>query len=299
MLREIIITCAVTGGHPNHRKHPDYPVTPAQIAAACLQARAAGAAVVHIHVRDLVTGMHTYSPALSREVVDRIRDSGSDVIVNLSCGWGGHYVPSKDDPARGGPGTTMMNPRDRLQHVIECLPDICSFDIGTFNANEVPAVAYPKHTREMAQIMLEAGVKPELEVFELGHIMTGCNLIERGLIEAPPFFQMCLGLGNASPATPEVVAMMKSLLPPGAVWSAFGIGATEFPMVATALTLGGHVRVGLEDNLYISKGEFATNGQLVERAVSIIHSLGADVADPARAAQILGLRQHRSTKTVA
>ncbi|MDX1514216.1 MAG: 3-keto-5-aminohexanoate cleavage protein [Gammaproteobacteria bacterium] len=295
MTREVIVTCAVTGSHQNFHKHPDFPVTPAQIAQSCMDARKAGAAVVHVHVRDPSTGAPSGDPALYREVVERIRDQGSDVLINLTTGEGGRYAPDPDDPARGGPGTTLRRPELRVRHVLELRPDICSLDVGTANFNEHVFMNTPGHLRVMAEAIRDAGVKPEMEVFELGHVRFACRLIEEGYIDEPPMFQICLGIPWAAPATPEVMALMRDQLPPGAVWAGFGVSRFEFPMVAQAVTLGGHVRVGLEDNLYLSKGEFATNATLVEKAVRIIRELGAEPAEPRRAAEILALSPRRQT----
>lgn len=289
MTQEVIVTCAVTGSHQNFHSHPDFPITPAQIARNCLEARRAGAAVVHVHVRDPSTGAASGDPALYREVVDHIRDAGSDVLINLTTGEGGRYAPDPHDPARGGTGTTLRRPELRVRHVVELQPDICSLDVGTANFNEHVFMNTPGHLRAMAAAIRGAGVKPEMEVFELGHIRFAVRLIEEGYIDAPPMFQICLGIPWAAPATPEVMTVMRNQLPDGAVWSGFGISRFEFPMVAQAVTLGGHVRVGLEDNLYLSKGEYATNAALVEKAVRIIRELGAEPAEPPRAAEILAL----------
>ncbi len=290
MAQEVIVTCAVTGSHQNFHNHPDYPITPEQIANSCLEARAAGAAVVHIHVRDPKSGAASGDPELYREVVERVRDSGSDVLVNLTTGEGGRFAPDESDPTRGGPGTTLRRPELRVRHVLEIRPDICSLDVGSANFNEHVFMNTPGHLRIMADAIRGAGVKPEMEVFELGHIRFACRLIEEGHIEKPPLFQICLGIPWAAPATPEVMTLMRNLLPDGSVWAAFGISRWEFPMVAQAVTLGGHVRVGLEDNLYLSKGEYATNASLVEKAVRIIRELGAEPVEPARAAEILELQ---------
>ena len=291
MAQEVILTCAVSGSHNNFHKHPDFPITPAQITQACLDARSAGAAVVHIHVRDPETGIHSGDPALFREVVERIRDSGSDVVINLTTGWGARYVPSPDDPTVAAEGTTLTTPKRRMRHIEDMRPDICTLDCGTFNFGDQVFMNTPADLRVMAGIAKDIGVKPEIECFEPGHVVMARELIDEGLIEAPPMFQLCLGIRYASPATPEHMSVMRNMLPDDARWAAFGISRWEFPMVAEALTQGGHARVGLEDNLYLSRGEFGSNGQLVEKAVRIARELGADVVEPARAAEILELPQ--------
>ena len=289
MSQEVIVSCAVTGGHANFHKHPDYPITPKQIAGSCLAARQAGAAIAHIHVRDPETGHRSGDPALYREVVARIRDADSDVLVNLTTSEGARFVPGDEDPKTGGPGTTLIHPLERLVHVEELLPDICTLDVGTFNFGEQIFVNTPAHLRTMAERIRDLGVKPELEVFEPGHIMFARRLIDEGLIAEPPMFQLCLGIPHASPATPEVLSVMRGLLPEGARWGAFGISRWEFPIVAQCVSQGGNVRVGLEDNLYLAKGEYATNAKLVERAVRIVRGIGADIVEPARAAEMLVL----------
>jgi len=289
MPQDVIITCAVTGGHENHGKHPNFPITPDEIADACLEARGAGAAIVHIHVRDPETGTPTGEPELYRAVVERIRDSGSDVLINLTSGYGGRFNPGQDEPHIGGEGTNLMPPEERMRHVVELRPDICTLDVGTLNFGERVFMNTPAHLRIMAKMARDAGVKPEIECFEPGHIVFAKQLIAEDLIEAPPMFQLCLGIPYGSPATPEIMTAMRNILPDGANWAGFGISRHEFPMVAQAITLGGHVRVGLEDNLYLGPGEFASNGQLVERAAGIARDLGANVVEPARAAEILDL----------
>ena len=291
MSDEVILTCAVSGGHNNQGRHPDYPITPEHIARDCIEAAKAGAAIAHIHVRDPETGMRSGDPALFREVVERIRDSGSDVLINLTTSEGARFIPGDDDAAVGGPGTTLVQPLERLRHVEELRPDICTLDVGTFNFGDAIFVNTPAHLRIMAKRIAELGVKPEIEVFEPGHIMFAHRLIEEGLLDAPPMFQLCLGIPHASPATPEVFNVMRGLLPADANWSAFGISRMEFPIVAQAASAGGNCRVGLEDNLYLSQGEFATNLQLVERAVRIIREVGREPATPAQAAERLGIRR--------
>lgn len=291
MSDKVILTCAVSGGHNNQGKHPDYPITPEQIANDCINAGKAGAAIAHIHVRDPETGMRSGELTLYREVVERIRDSGSDILINLTTSEGARFAPGEVDAGVGGPGTTLIQPLQRLKHIEALLPDICTLDVGTFNFGETIFVNTPSHLRTMARRIQELGVKPEIEVFEPGHIMFARSLIEDGLIDGDPMFQLCLGIPHASPATPEILSVMKSLLPNNANWSAFGISRTEFNIVAQAASQGGNCRVGLEDNLYLNKGEFASNLQLVERAVRIIREVGREPATPTEAAVRLGIKR--------
>jgi uncharacterized protein (DUF849 family) len=290
MQDKVIITCAVTGSGATVGKHPAIPVTPEEIARAVIEAGEAGAAIAHIHVRDPKTGKPSRDPALFRDVVERVRASRSDIILNLSCGAGGRYDPHPDDPRQHGPGSTMTQPAERMRHVTEMKPEICSLDVGTMNMGEFAFVNIPRHLREMAKLMRDAGAKPELEVFDAGHIRFAAQMVADGLVDAPPLFQIVLGVAWGAPQTPETMAFMKSLLPKGANWAAFGISRMEFPMAAQAVLLGGHVRVGLEDNLYVDKGVFGSNAQLVDKAVKIVRLLGPEVATPAEARQILGLR---------
>lgn len=289
MTKKTIITCAVTGGHGNFAKVPDFPITPEQIARDCLAARAAGAAVVHIHVRDPNTGEHSGELELFRKVVGIVRESGSDVLINLTTGWGGRYVPGAENPQTGGPGTNLASPERRLLHVKDLRPHLCTLDVGSLNFGEQVFMGYPPHIREMAAGMRDSGVKPELECFELGHIMQARSLIDAGLVVGRPLFQLCLGIPNAAPPTAEALMAMRAMLPANANWAAFAIGRDCFDMVALSALLGGHVRVGLEDNLYMGPGEFATNAKLVARAAEIVRTLGRSVATPAEAAEIIGL----------
>ncbi|HTL77703.1 MAG TPA: 3-keto-5-aminohexanoate cleavage protein [Casimicrobiaceae bacterium] len=291
MKTKTIISCAVTGGADTLAKHPGVPVTPEQIANAAIEARNAGATIAHIHVRDPKTGKASQSVDYYRDVVERIRASGCDILINLTTGPGSRFVPSDDDPKVGGPGTTMTPPLDRVRHVVELLPDICSLDVGSMNFGETGFVNTPAHLRTMAEAIAKTGVKPELEVFEPGHVMLARRMVEDGRIAKPPLFQICLGIPWGTPATPESMLYMRNLLPPGAIWAGFGISRMEFPMVAQAVILGGHVRVGMEDNLYIDHGVLTPgNGALVERAVSIVRLLGAEPASPADARAMLGLQ---------
>ncbi len=290
MARKVIISCAVTGGGDTAKKNPAVPVTPEQIANSVIEAGSAGAAIAHIHVRDPKTGRASQEVALYRDVVEQIRGSGSQILINLTTGPGSRFVPSDEDPRVGGPGTTMTAPLKRVQHVVELRPDICSLDVGSMNFGETGFVNIPAHLRTMAAAISEAGVKPELEVFEPGHIMLARRMVDDGQIAQPPLFQICLGVPWGTPSTPESMLYMRNLLPSGAMWAGFGISRMQFPMVAQAVVLGGHVRVGLEDNLYIDHGRLApSNAALVERAVQIVTLLGEEVASATDARQILGI----------
>ncbi len=287
MNSEVIITCAVTGAGDTTGRSDKVPVTPEQIADAAIEAAKAGAAIAHIHVRDPKTGQGSRDVGLFRETVERVRDSGVDVVINLTAGMGGDWVPSEEDPSMPGPGTDMVGPEERLAHVVECMPDICSLDCGTMifgNANDL-YLNTPAYLRRMAEMTQQLGVKPELEVFDLGQIRLARSLVDEGLIDAPPMFQICLGIPWGAGADTETMAAMKQALPDNAVWAGFGISRMQMPMVAQAMVLGGNVRVGLEDNIYLDRGVLATNGQLVQRAVEIINRLGGRAlsADEARA----------------
>ena len=288
--QKTIITCAVTGAGAYTQKMKAVPITPAQIAAECLAAASAGAAVCHIHVRDLDHGGTSMEIDLYREVVERLRDSGTDLVLNLTTGAGARYIPSVEDPLKPGPGSTLASPEIRVRHVVALKPEICSLDIATMNFGAHSILNTPDHLRRMGAAIRDAGVKPELEVFDIGHIDLAIRLIAEGVLAEPPFFQICLGVPGGSPATPEALLALKQFLPRDAVWGGFGIGPSSFPMVAQCVLAGGHVRVGLEDNLYMSRGVLASgNAQLVERAAHIVEILGGEIASPSEARAILGL----------
>ena len=292
MNHEVIVTCAVTGAGDTTGRSPHVPVTPKQVAGAAIEAAKAGAAIVHLHVRDPETGQGSRDPKLFKEAVDRVRDSGTDVVINLTAGMGGDWVPDADNPAMPGPGTDMIGPDERLAHVQECMPDICSLDCGTLNFSDTDMiyVSTPPMLRRMASLVQEWGVKPELEVFDLGHIRFARAMVDEGLIDAPPMFQICLGIPYGADQTVETMVAMKSHLPQGASWAGFGISRMQMPMAAAAVALGGNVRVGLEDNIYLDRGVLATNGQLVTRAVEIIERMGARAVTPQEARNKLNLR---------
>ena len=237
MNREVIVTCAVTGAGDTVGKHPDIPVTPGQIAAAAIEAAKAGATVAHMHVREPDSGQPSRRTELYEEVVDRVRSSDTDVIINLTAGMGGDFFPSSDDPAVGGPGTDMVGPEERLVHVEKLLPEICSLDCGTLNFGDGTYVSTAPYLRAMAERVKSLGVKPELECFDTGHVGLAKALIAEGLVESPPLFQICLGIPWGAPAEPGAMKAMVDMLPEGAIWAGFGISAMEMPMVAQAMLL--------------------------------------------------------------
>jgi len=290
MQRKIIISCAVTGSADSPGKNPAVPVTPEQIAQSSIDAARAGAAVVHIHVRDPKTTKPSMDGALYREVVERIRAGGTDVLINLTTGPGARFEHDPQDPSRASPASTLRGPDERVKHVVELRPDICSLDMGSLNMGSRVFINTPAHLEVMAKAIREADVLPELEVFETGHLLLAKRMLDTGHIKGPGMFQICLGIAWGQPATPEAMTYMRNLLPPGSPWFAFGISLHQFPMVAQAVLLGGHVRVGLEDNLYLAKGKLApSNAALVEKAADIIEILGDTVATPADAREILAL----------
>jgi len=295
MQRKVIISCAVTGSADSPGKNPAVPVTPEQIAQSSIDAAKAGAAIVHIHVRDPKTTKPSMEGALYRETVERIRASGTDVLINLTTGPGARFEHDPDDPRKAGPASTMRGPEERVRHVQELRPDICSLDMGSLNMGSRVFINTPAHLQKMAVAIRDAGVLPELEVFETGHLLLAKKFIEQGHIKAPGMFQICLGISWGQPATPEAMTYMRNLLPQGSPWFAFGISLHQFPMVAQAVLLGGHPRVGLEDNLYLERGKLApSNAALVEKAGRIIEELGDYVATPNEAREILGLTSARN-----
>lgn len=289
---KVIITCAVTGAGDTVGKHPAIPVTPEQIANAALEAADAGAAIVHCHVRNPKTGKGARNVELYAEVVERIRARNKTVIINLTAGMGGDLeIGPGEDPMRFGKGTDLVGGLTRLAHVEELLPEICTLDCGTLNFGDGDYiyVSTPAQLRAGAKRIQELGVKPELEIFDTGHLWFAKQLLKEGLLDDPPLFQLCLGIPWGAPADTGTMKAMVDNLPPGAHWAGFGIGRMQMPMVAQAMLLGGHVRVGLEDNIWLDRGVHATNGTLVERAREIIERLGARVLTPAEGRRKLGL----------
>jgi uncharacterized protein (DUF849 family) len=297
VVSDVFITCAVTGAGATADKSALVPVTPQQIADAAIEAGEAGAAVVHIHVRDPATGQGARDAALYREVVERIRSSNVDVVLNLSAGMGGDLVLGGDEaPLPPDPnGTDMAGATERLAHVEELMPEMCTLDCGSMNfaaGGDYVLVNTPGVLRAMARRIQAVGVRPELEVFDSGHLVLVKELIGEGLIDDPVLIQLCMGIPYGAPEDPTTLLTMVRQLPAGCVFSAFSIGRMQLPYVAMAALAGGNVRVGLEDNIYLSRGVLATNGQLVERAVTILEAMNARVLGPDEVRTKLGLRRH-------
>ena len=293
MNHEVIVSCAVSGAGDTAGIHPDLPVTPEQIAAAAVAAAEAGAAVAHIHVRDPQTGAPSRRLEYYREVVERIRESDTDVIINLTTGMGGDLYVDDAHPTVAAPGSDMVPALERLEHIEALQPEMCTLDCGSMNFSDgdYVAVVTANQLRTMARRVQQLGIKPELEVFDTGHIRLANKLVEEGLIDGAPLFQLCLDIPYGAPADTRTMAAMVDLLPPGAAWAAFAISRMEMPIVAQSVLLGGNVRVGLEDNLYLRRGVFASNAQLVEKAIVLVEALGARTLTASEARAKLGLRQ--------
>ena len=290
-MKKIAITCAVTGAGDTVSRSPHVPVTPEQVATAAIEAAQAGAAIAHIHVRHPETGAGAREPSLFREAVRRIRESGTDVVLNLTAGMGGMLHRPHEDPNEDGPGSDLVGSEERFRHVVELLPEICTIDCGSMNFGpENLVVNRPRDLAWMARRAQELGVKPELECFDMGQVQHALDLVAAGLIDGRPMFQFVLGVAGGAPATPEARMTLRNMLPAGAFWAAFGISRHEFPMVAQAALLGGHTRVGLEDNLWLEAGKLATNAQLVEKAVRLLREIGFEPMTPAEARAELGLK---------
>ena len=283
MNKEVFITCAVTGSGGTQDRSPHVPRSPEQIANSAIDAAKAGAAIVHCHVRDPESGKPARDVAYYREVVERIRDADVDVVINLTAGMGGDLVlGGTDNPLPPGPGTDMAGAEERLAHVADSLPEICTLDCGTMNFAEADYIAVntPGMLQAMAKIVQDLGVRPEIEVFDTGHLWYAKQLVEDGLIDDPVMVQMCMGIPWGAPDDLNTFMAMVNNTPKDWVFSAFSISRNEMPYVAAAVLAGGNVRVGLEDNLYLKKGVKATNAQLVEHAVGIVESLGASIVGP-------------------
>ena len=290
MARPTILTCAITGNQTTRAQHPRLPITPEEIATAAIDAAKAGAAVVHLHARDPGTGKGSMDLALFQEIVARIRDSGTDVILNLSTGEGGRYLPSEVDPSVAAPGTTLTTPERRVAHIEALRPEICTLDFNTMFSGTGVVINTPRNLEIMAQRIYAAGVLPEIEIFDTGDLQLATSFIESDILKTPVLFQVVLGVRYGAVADPQTLAYYAARLPKDSVWAAFGIGRMEYPMLAQSWLLGGHVRVGLEDNVYIRKGVLARdNAELVEKAVTLVETLGGSIATVAEARSIFGL----------
>ena len=290
--KEVFITCAVTGSGATQERSPHVPRSPQQIADSAIDAAKAGAAIVHCHVRDPATGAPSRDPDLYRELTELIRASDTDVILNLTTGMGGDLIlGSVENPLPPGPGTDMAGATERMLPIVECRPEICTLDCGTMNFAEADYVITntPGMLRAMGTMMTEIGVQVEIEAFDTGHLWFARQLVEEGVLVDPVLVQLCMGVPWGAPDDLNTLLAMINNVPDGWCWSAFGLGANQMPYVAAAVLAGGNVRVGLEDNLYLGKGHLASNAQLVEHAVDIIHHLGSQVVGPQQVRQQLGL----------
>ena len=294
---DVFITCAITGAGDTTGKSDKVPITPKQIAESAIEAAKAGAAIAHIHVRDPATGKGARDPKLYAEVADRIRSSGTDVILNLTAGMGGDLVlggaetPLPLDPK----GTDMAGAQARLAHVEQIRPEICTLDCGSMNfaaGGDYVMVNTPDMLRAMARRVKALGIRPELEVFDTGHLVLVKEMHREGLFDDPLMVQLCMGIPYGAPDDPTTLMAMVNQLPPGTIFSAFSISRMQLPYVGMAAVAGGNVRVGLEDNIYLQKGVLATNGALVERAVTILEAMNARVLGPAEARTLLKLKKH-------
>jgi uncharacterized protein (DUF849 family) len=293
MNRDVFITCAVTGSGDTAGKSPHVPRSPREIAESAIEAAKAGAAVVHCHVRDPETGAPSRRNDLYREVTERIRDAEVDVVLNLTAGMGGDMIfGGTEQPLPLNPnGTDMVGATERVSHVAECLPEICTLDCGTmnFSLGDYVMTNTPSMLRAMGRMMTDLGVRPEIEAFDTGHLWFAKQLVEEGVIEDPVLIQLCMGIPWGAPDDLNTFMAMVNNVPPSWTFSAFSIGRNAMAYPAAAVLAGGNVRVGLEDNLYVGKGQLATNAQLVDKAVNIIESMGARVIGPAEVREKLKL----------
>lgn len=289
-LNKVIITCAVTGNltQPDHTPH--LPITPADIATSALGAADAGAAIVHIHVRDPVSGAPSMGLELYREVIERIRAKNRDLLVNLTTGPGGRFVPSDDDPKTAAPGTTLVHPLERVAHIAELRPDICTLDLNTMNSGKQVVINTPANVRKMAKVIFESHVLPEIELFDSGDIALMKDMLTDGSLQGPLLCSFVMGVPYGFQPSAETVLYARNLLPSQAQFTAIGIGRWIFPTVAQSYLAGGHVRVGLEDGIYLARGKLApSNASMVEKARRIVEDLGGEIATPAEARKIVGL----------
>ena len=294
MNREVFITCAVTGSGDTAGNSRLVPRSPKEIADAAIDAAKAGAAIVHCHVRDPETGAPSRKNEYYKEVVDRIRQSDTDVVVNLTAGMGGDIIfGSPENPLPLNPATDLCGATERVSHIAECLPEICTLDCGTmnFSLGDYVMTNTPGTLRTMAKMMTDLGVRSEIEAFDTGHLWFAKQLVEEGLIEHPVLVQLCMGVPWGAPNDLNTFMAMVNNIPPTWTFSAFAIGRDAMAYPAAAVLAGGNVRVGLEDNLYIGKGQFATNAQLVEKAVGVVEGMGAKIIGPAEVREKLKLKK--------
>lgn len=284
MTKPTILTCAVTGNLTKPEQTPYLPITPSHIAEECLAAAEAGAAAVHIHVRDPGTGAPSMDIELYGQVVDVLRRHNPSLVINLTTGPGGRFVPREDEPSVAGPGTTLLAPERRVRHVAELRPDVCSLDLNTMNSGDQVVMNTPANVRRMAAVVRDAGTVPELECFDSGDLVLAQKLTGDGVLEGPGLYSLVLGVRYALPYSHEALAFARSLLPAGAQWSAFSIGRHAFPALAQTFLLGGNVRIGLEDTIHLESGVLAkSNAHLVAKARRIVEDLGGRLATPAEA----------------
>jgi uncharacterized protein (DUF849 family) len=283
MNKDVFITCAVTGSGSSQDRSPHVPRSPKQIAESAIEAARAGAAIVHCHVRDPETGVPSRDLKLYREVTDRVRDADIDVVLNLTAGMGGDMIfGPANAPLPLSNASDMIGAEERVAHIAECLPEICTLDCGTMNFAEADYVMTntPGMLEAMGAMMEQLDVKPEIEAFDTGHLWLAKNLVEKGILKSPALVQLCMGIPWGAPNDLNTFMAMVNNVPSEWNWSAFSIGRDEMPYVAAAVLAGGNVRVGLEDNLWLAKGHLATNAELVTRAVTIIEAMGANIIGP-------------------
>ncbi|WP_067726000.1 BKACE family enzyme [Oceanobacillus damuensis] len=290
-MKKVLLTAAVTGAGDTSHKSSYVPVTPKEIADSAIASAKAGATVAHIHARDPKTGGISHDVAHYREIVDRIRESETDVVINITAGGGGDFIPSLDTPAMGGTGTFIQTPEERHRPVGELLPEMCTLDCGSINFGNIIYMSPTDWLEQQAKLIQQSGVKPEMECFDTGHLSYAKHLVDQGLVDGDPMFQFCLGIPWGAEADVETMLYMKNRLPENATWSAFGIGRMQLPIALQTALLGGNVRVGLEDNLYLEKGVLARNEQLVDKTVNMLGQNGIEIMTPAEAREQYGLRK--------
>lgn len=290
MQKKIVLTCALTGAGP-FSGNPNQPVTPQQIADSGLAAAEAGAAILHVHVRDLKTKELSGDLELYEETVGLIRKYNSNVILNLTTGLGSGYYPEDPlHPIKAGPESHLWTAEKRVEHVLKLKPEICTFDLVTGQVFGGIVISTEQQLSKMANLIRAAGVMPELELFDTGDLVLAKNLIKKGVLEGPGIYSFVMGLNYAMPADTETMLFIRNMLPAGAQFTGFGIGKNQFPMAIQSAILGGHMRVGMEDNAYIRKGVYAeSNAQQVTKAKNLLDEIGGELANSDEARAIMGL----------